>query len=550
MAVGRDRWDSRAGFVLAAVGSAVGLGNVWRFPYICYENGGGAFLIPYFVALLTAGIPLLILEYALGHRMQAGAPKAFENVSQKTGFVGWWAVFAGFSIVIYYAIIMAWAFGYLIYSLNLAWGANAGDFFHNSCLGLSSGPGQLGCIRWPVLLGLIATWASILLIIHKGVKSVGKVVLVTVPLPILLLIIMVIRGVTLPGAAEGLRYYLTPNFEALTDPNVWLAAYGQIFFTLTIGFGVMIAYASYLPKKSDIANNAFITGLVNCGTSFLAGFAVFSTLGYLAHMTGKGVEDVVTSGISLAFITYPTMISLLPFGAAIFGVIFFLMLLTLGIDSAFSLVEAAVAAGMDRWKFSRKAINLFTCGVAFLLGLIFCTQSGLYWLDIVDHFINNFGLVLIGLFECLAIGWVFGTKKMRDYINSVSEIQLGPWWDWLIKVVVPIILIITVVMSLVGLLRVPYGNYPQWALVIGGWGVALIILALALLANRRFLPLGILLAVICLIAIGALTSGAVAMALFGCLVLYGGLAICLRRALRKKASPQEGWGGDEEEVEN
>jgi NSS family neurotransmitter:Na+ symporter len=542
MAVGRERWDSRAGFVLAAVGSAVGLGNVWRFPYICYTNGGGAFLIPYFVALLTAGIPLLILEYALGHRMQAGAPKAFEGVSEKTAYVGWWAVFAGFTIVIYYAIIMAWCFAYLIYSLNVAWGADAESFFIKSFLQRSSGPGEFGIIRWPVLLGLAATWISILLIIHKGVKSVGKVVLVTVPLPILLLIIMVIRGVTLPGAAEGLRYYLTPNFEALTDPNVWLAAYGQIFFTLTIGFGVMIAYASYLPKKSDIANNAFITGLVNCGTSFLAGFAVFSTLGYLAHVTGKGVEDVVSSGISLAFITYPTMIRLLPFGASIFGIIFFVMLLTLGIDSAFSLVEAAVAAGMDRWKISRKAINLFTCGLAFLLGLVFCTRAGLHWLDIVDHFVNNFGLVLIGLFECLAIGYVFGAKKMRDYINSVSEIKLGAWWDWLIKVIVPIILIITVVMSMVSLLRVPYGDYPQWALVIGGWGLALLILALALLANRKWLPLGVLLAVVCLIALGALTSGAVAMALFGALVLYGGLLICLRRAMKKKATPEEGWG--------
>ena len=534
MAQKRDRWDSRTGFVLAAVGSAVGLGNVWRFPYICYKNGGGAFLIPYFVALLTAGIPLLILEYALGHRMQAGAPKSFQDVSQKSGYVGWWAVFAGFGIVTYYAVIMAWCFAYLIYSLNLAWGADAEHFFLNTFLQRSSGPGVIGSIRWPVLLGLAATWISILLIIHKGVKSVGKVVLVTVPLPVLLLVIMVIRGVTLPGAAEGLRYYLTPNFEALADPNVWLAAYGQIFFTLTIGFGVMIAYASYLPKKSDISNNAFITGLVNCGTSFLAGFAVFSTLGYLANVTGKGVEDVVSSGLSLAFITYPTMIRLLPFAAPIFGIIFFLMLLTLGIDSAFSLVEAAVAAGQDRWKVSRKAINLFTCGIAFVLGLIFCTKAGLYWLDIVDHFINNFGLVLIGLFECLAIGYVFGAKKMRDYINSVSEIKLGPWWDWLIRVIVPIILVITVVMSTVNLLRVPYENYPQWALLIGGWGVALLILALALLANRRWLPLSILLCVVCLVVLGTLTSGAVAMAVFGCLVLYGGLLLCLRRTLRKR----------------
>ena len=162
-----------------------------------------------------------------------------------------------------------------------------------------------------------------------------------------------------------------------------------------------------------------------------------------------------------------------------------------------------MTAGRDRWKVSRKAINLFTCGLAFLLGLIFCTTAGLYWLDIVDHFINNFGLVLIGLFECLAIGYVFGAKKMRDYINSVSEIKLGVWWDWLIKVIVPIILIITVVMSTVKLLRVPYENYPQWALLIGGWGVALLILALALMANRRWLPLSILLCIVCLIALGA-----------------------------------------------
>ncbi|MCK4597732.1 sodium-dependent transporter [bacterium] len=542
MAEARDRWHNRTGFILAAVGSAVGLGNVWRFPYICYRNGGGAFLIPYFVALLTAGIPLLILEFALGHKMQAGAPKSFQQVSEKTAWVGWWAVFVGFSIVVYYAVIMAWCFGYLVYSLNLAWGTNAESFFMDSFLMRSSGPGLLGSIRWPVLAGLAATWLSILLIISKGVKSVGKVVLVTVPLPMLLLIIMVIRGVTLPGAAEGLRYYLTPNFEVLTDPSVWLAAYGQIFFTLSIGFGVMIAYASYLPKKADIANNAFIIGLVNCGTSFLAGFAVFGTLGYLAHTMGTGVDNVVSGGLELAFITYPTMIRLLPFGASIFGVIFFLMLLTLGIDSAFSLVEAAVAGGMDRWKVSRKTVNLITCSLAFCGGLIFCTRAGLHWLDIVDHFLNNFGLALVGLAECLVIGYVFGTKRMREYINSVSEIKIGVWWDWLVKLVTPLILAITVIMSIVERLRVPYGNYPQWALVIGGWGVALLVLALALLANRRWLPLAILLSVAALIGLGYLTSGAVAMAVFGCVALYGGLLLCLRRALKKKAEVEEGWG--------
>jgi NSS family neurotransmitter:Na+ symporter len=201
-----------------------------------------------------------------------------------------------------------------------------------------------------------------------------------------------------------------------------------------------------------------------------------------------------------------------------------------------------VAAGRDRWKISRKKLNAIVCTLAFFLGLIFCTQGGLFWLDIVDDFLNNFGLVLVGLVECLAIGYVFGAKKMRDYVNSVSEIKIGAWWDWLVKIVAPLVLLVSVIMSAVGRLRVPYGNYPQWALIIGGWGMALLVLALALLANRRWLPLAVLMCVVALLGLAAVTSGAVAMAVFGCVVLYGGLLVCVRRALKKKATPDQGWG--------
>ena len=292
----RERWGSRAGFVMASIGAAIGLGNVWRFPYICYANGGGAFLIPYFVALLTAGIPLMILEFALGRKTQTGAPSAFFQVTKGSEWIGWLSLFAVMLIFLYYPTIMAWSVNYAVYSATLKWGADTQHFFHNQFLQLSGGPEILGGIRWPVLAGLAVVWIAIYLCLFKGVKAVGKVVMWTVTIPWVILIIMVVRGLTLPGALDGLKFYLTPDFSVLLKPNVWLAAYGQVFFTLSLAMGTLIVYSSYLPKKSDISNNAYITSLANCGTSFFAGFAVFSTLGYLAQSMGVGVPEVTQSG--------------------------------------------------------------------------------------------------------------------------------------------------------------------------------------------------------------------------------------------------------------
>jgi len=296
--------------------------------------------------------------------------------------------------------------------------------------------------------------------------------------------VLVVRGLTLPGSIEGLQFYLAPNFKALLKPEVWLQAYSQIFFSLSLGFGVLIAYASYLPSKSDINNNAFITSLADCGISFFAGFAVFSTLGYLAQATGKSVEEVVASGPGLAFVTYPTIISLLPWGASLFGILFFLMLITLGIDSAFSLVEAVVASGMDKWKLSRKRTVSIVCGLSFLLGIVFTTQGGLFWLDIVDYFMNNFGLVLVGLSECLILGYIFSAKRIRDYTNPISEIKIGKWWDFFVKVVTPLILITLIVMTLIERVKLPYSGYPRWAEVLGGWLIAALLPLLAYLLMR------------------------------------------------------------------
>ncbi len=471
----RDRWSSRKVFLLASIGSAVGLGNVWRFSYVCYQNGGGAFLIPYFVALFTAGIPLMILEYAIGQMMNGAAPESFAKIRKKYEWIGWWALLIGFVVMTYYTVIMSWCFSYLIYSLKLSWGSSAQDFFFNNFLGLSSGHGDLGGIRWPIFLGLIFVWVSIFFCVIKGTKSVGKVVLITVPLPIICLVLLVIRGVTLPGAMEGLKFYLNPDFKVLLKPDVWLAAYSQIFFSLSLGFGVLIAYASYLPKKSDVVNNAFITGLADAGISFFAGFAVFSTLGYLACTTGVGVDKVVAAGPGLAFVTYPTIISLLPFGAAFFGVLFFIMLLTLGIDSAFSLVEAVVAGGMEKWGISRWKVNFIVCATAFFLGIIFTTRAGLYWLDVVDHFITTFGLVAVGLAECLIIGYVLGAERIRRYVNEHSDFSIGKWWNIIIKFITPSILAVLILKNLWNEIKIPYEKYPGWVLFAGGWGIVVLV---------------------------------------------------------------------------
>ncbi|MCK4332047.1 MAG: sodium-dependent transporter [Thermoplasmatales archaeon] len=452
---------------MAAIGSAVGLGNVWRFPYVCYESGGGAFLIPYFVALFTAGIPLMILEFSVGHWARSSPPEAFKKIGKKWEWMGWWAVLVPFVIALYYVAVMAWCFSYMIYSLDLRWGANAELFFKNF-LGDTGSPAILGGISVPVFLGLIVVWLCVFLILYKGVHRIGKIVAITVPLPTILLILLTIRGLTLPGAIEGISYYLTPNFSRLLDVNVWLAAYAQVFFSLGVAQGIMITYASFLKKKSDITNNAVIISLADAGTSFLAGFTVFSVVGYLAASQGVGITELGIGGPTLTFITYPTAISLLPFAAAFFGMIFYIALLTFGIDSAFSMVEPIVSGIHGKWKISKARATGIMCIVGFLISLIFATGSGLHWLDIADHFIANFGLVMIGLVECLILGWMYKLSKLRDHANKTSELHLGRWWDYLIKFAIPFVLFILLAAAVINNIINPYLGYPWWIIVLGG----------------------------------------------------------------------------------
>jgi neurotransmitter:Na+ symporter, NSS family len=455
-------------FIMAAIGSAIGLGNVWRFPYVCYANGGGAFLIPFFIALFTAGIPLMILEFSLGHRTQKSAPEAFKKINKKFEWVGWWTSFIPFLIALYYVVVMAWCFSYMVYAINLRWGTQADQFFLTNFLGITGNPSIFGSISIPVVLGLIAIWTLVFVILYKGVHRIGKVVLLTVPIPTILLLILTIRGITLPGSIEGISYYLTPDFSKIFDVDVWLAAYAQVFFSLGLAQGIMITYASYLKKNSDINNNAFITALADAGTSFFAGFTVFSVVGYLAVTQGVSIDQLGIAGPYLIFITYPTAISLLPIAATIFGILFYIALLTFGIDSAFSMIEPISAGIHEKWNISKTKTTALTCMVGFILSLSFTPGSGLYWLELMDHFIANFGLVVVGLLECILLGWMYPIKKFRSYANERSDFRIGSWWEFLIKYCVPLVLIILLVFSIIDNVINPYLNYPLWIIILGG----------------------------------------------------------------------------------
>ena len=478
-------WRSRSAFVMAAIGSAVGLGNVWRFPFVCYKNGGGAFLIPYFVALFTAGIPLMILEFSLGHWARSPPPQSFKKTNYKLEWIGWWASLTPFVVASYYTVVMAWCFSYMIYSIDLRWGTDAKTFFLRTFLNATKSPGEIGGLQIPVLLGLLVVWLSIFIILYKGVSRIGRVVAITVPLPTVLLIILTIRGLTLPGAMEGVSYYLTPDFSKLLHFNVWLSAYAQVFFSLSLSQGILITYASFLEKKSDITNNAFITSLADAGTSFLAGFTVFSVVGYLALTKGISIESLGLAGPHLTFVTYPTAISLLPFATQLFGIFFYIALLTFGIDSAFSMIEPIAASVNSKWGLSKGKATAIVCTLGFLSSLIFVTGSGIHWLDIVDHFVANFSLVLVGLFECISLGYFFRLRRLREHANSVSDIMLGKWWDVLIKFVAPVSLLVLLVASFVENITSPYGGYPLWCLIAGGALPGLIIFIISFILMGR-----------------------------------------------------------------
>lgn len=481
----RPQWGSRAGFILAAAGSAIGLGNIWRFPAVAYENGGGAFFLPYLFALLTAGIPLLILEFTIGHKYKGSAPLSLARINKKFEWIGWWQVAIAFVIATYYAVIIAWAISYSIYSFNLNWGNDTEGFLFSNYLNLADTPGQVGSLVPGVFIPLLIVWLITLGVLIKGVKkgieAANKIMLPTL---LVLFIIIVIRAVTLDGAVDGLNAFFKPNWDMILNGKVWVAAYGQIFFSLSIGFAIMVTYSSYLSKNSDITNNAFITGFANSGFELLAGIGVFSILGFMAMQQGVAIDDVVSSGVGLAFVVFPQIINQFPALNGFFGFLFFASLVLAGLTSLISIVETYVSGVQDRFKISRTKSVLIGGGLSAIISILFATRGGLFFLDVTDYFINNFGVALAGLVEIIAIAWFAKSlRNLQEHANSVSDMRLGAWWRVCLSIITPIVLGYMMFDNIRTNITENYGGYETWFVSAYGWVIVAAVIVLGILLS-------------------------------------------------------------------
>lgn len=470
----RENWSARSGFIIAAIGSAVGLGNIWRFPYVAYENGGGAFLIPYLIALLTAGLPLLFLDYAVGHRSAGSPPKAYKQLFKPAESLGWWQVCVCLIIGLYYAGVLTWAGSYVYFSMGQMWGSNPEAFFFNTYLKTSESANFdmkfVSHLFWP----LAAVWAIVLVILYGGVKKgIELANKIFIPLLIVLFTILVIQALRLPGAADGLNAFFTPNWSAMMDYKVWLAAYGHIFFSLSVGFGIMVTYASYLKPKTNLTGAGLIVGLANSSFEILAGIGVFAALGFMAHSAGTSVQEVVSGGIGLAFIAFPKLISSLGAGADIFGILFFSSLFVAGITSMVSILEVPISALQDKLKLNRiKAVTLVGGGTGAVSIFLFSTVNAIKLVDIIDHFINNLGIVSGALVSIIMVSWFKRAlmKELEQHINGISTIQLGRTWEFTLTIITPVVLLSTLFLALISLLQKGYGDYSFELQMWFGWG--------------------------------------------------------------------------------
>ena len=479
----RDQWNNKLGFLLAAIGSAVGLGNLWRFPYVAATNGGGAFLVPYFFAIITAGIPILILEYTMGKTYRGGAPVTWARINRKFEWLGWFQAIVAFVIGTYYFAIMVWVLSYVGFSFTQAWGADPSTFFVEY-LGLTDSALNFGGIRTNLIIPFVIIWAVVAFVMYKGVsKGIETICRICLPVLMVLTLILVIRGVTLPGAVDGLEYMFKPDWSKLMDSSVWVAAYGQIFYSLSIGFAIMLAYSSYLPRETDVVNSAFITATANHGFEVFAGIGVFSIMGFMAMQQGVAVEDVAASGIGLAFMTFPTAISELPALNALFGVCFFGALLTAGITSMVSILQAVISSFHDKFDIEHKRAVTLVLVPTFLISILFITGAGMNILDIVDAFINNIGVATGGLIEVILITRFFNPEKLRQEANEFSNFSIGKWWIYSLKVVTTIVLGVMLFLNTKDFVLNGYGEYAASDVRIFGWGCILFVVVVADVLN-------------------------------------------------------------------
>jgi len=448
----KNEWGSNLSFILAMIGSAVGLGNIWRYPNVLFANGGGAFYIPYIVAVLIMGIPFLILEYGVGYNYKSSFAKAVKTISSKFEFLGWFLPVAVYMIMIYYSAILGWDGIYIVLSFYKGWGNDTAVFNDEKLLQTTDKVSGLIHFLPIIAIAILVGWAIIWFISHRDLeKGLGRVSKLLVPLLFIIMIFIVIYSLTLDGASIGLTELFRPKWNSLLKPKIWMEAFGQIIFSLSLGMSIAFTYASYTKKNTDLISNAISIAVANCTFENIAALAVFSILGFMAKQQGiVKFNDVVKSGISLVFIAYPTFFNILGKFAYVIGPLFFITVYLAGLTSILSTVEPLSFSIQNKFGWSRRTTMSVLCGVGAIISMLYATKFGLNLLGVVDNFINAIAILIGVVLECIVFAWIFDVKKLIVFLNEKSKIlKVGTWWLFIVRIALPVLVIVIWVLGLI-----------------------------------------------------------------------------------------------------
>ncbi|MDX2360854.1 MAG: sodium-dependent transporter [Crocinitomicaceae bacterium] len=466
----RHSWPNQFIYILAAIGCAAGLGNFWRFPMLAYEYGGAAFILAMLLSNIVIVFPLMMLETSIGQKAQAGPPKSMEKLKKGTGWIQWLAPLTIIGVLIYYVPIMAWGITYLFDTFSGQFLEDPTNYFVTDILHLSADINETGTVQIAILIALVVSYILILLSLRKGIKSMSKVIKFTATAPFVILIILLIRAVTLPGASIGLNAFFVPDWSQLGNPELWQAAISQSFFSASLAMGYFIYAGGRRKETAEIPKTSLWILSGNFLVSILSGLVVFATLGFMAQEQGVDISEATTSGPMLVFTVLPTAISMMPSFAIPFAVLLFLAVITLAIDSIFGMFEIAVASFMDLKKKHENEFFTFKIilAVTFVLGIPITFNAGLYYLDIMDHFITGYMFMIVGFLECFVVAYLVGPNKMRLWINTTANgLRIGKWFNIVIYTL-PLLLGSLLVFTFKNELADLYGDYPLWAIVCFG----------------------------------------------------------------------------------